>query len=50
MQTMIPVAAKGFMKKIQIASISKIMTCYLSLLVCKKYGIDSKKCQVKITL
>jgi D-alanyl-D-alanine carboxypeptidase len=47
--TMTPIAAKRLKKKIQIASISKVMTCYLSLLACKKYGIDPKKYSVRIT-
>lgn len=27
---------------IEVASLTKIMTCYLCLLVCKKYSVDSK--------
>lgn len=46
---MLPVAHKNFDKRIQIASISKIMTCYLTLLACKKYNVDMKKCQVRIS-
>ncbi len=40
LETMSPIAYKNFNKKIQIASISKVMTCYLCLLACKKYGIN----------
>lgn len=47
--TMLPVAHKNFDKRIQIASISKVMTCYLTLLACKKYNVDMKKCQVRIS-
>jgi D-alanyl-D-alanine carboxypeptidase len=50
LQTMTLIAAKNFNKRIQIASISKIMTCYLTLLACKKYQIDPKKKLVRITL
>ena len=48
-ETMTPIAAKNLNKKIQIASISKVMTCYLCLLACKKYGVDPKKYPVRIT-
>ena len=37
---MTPIAGNNIDISIEIASISKVMTCYLALLVCKKYGID----------
>lgn len=49
LETMTPIAYKNFNKKIEIASISKVMTCYLSLLACKKYKIDQKKYLVRVS-
>lgn len=49
LQTMSPIAHRKFKNKIEIASISKVMTCYLCLLACKKYGIDSKKYLVRVS-
>lgn len=46
---MTPIVYKKFYKKIQIASITKIMTCYFCLLTCKKYAIDYKKFTIRIS-
>jgi D-alanyl-D-alanine carboxypeptidase len=48
-QTLTPIAYRNFEKKIQIASISKVMTCYLTILACKKYQIDIKKYRVRVS-
>ena len=34
---------------IEIASLTKIMTCYLSLLICKKFGIDLDNYWVRVS-
>ena len=48
-QILTPIAYRNFEKKIQIASITKVMTCYLTILACKKYQIDIKKYRIRIS-
>lgn len=35
-------------ESIEIASLSKIMTCYLSILICKKYKVEMKCCTYRV--
>jgi len=48
-ETLTPIAYKNYKDGIQVASISKVMTCYLSLLICKKYEINWKTYYVRVT-
>ena len=48
-QTLTPIAGKNIDESIEIASLSKIMTCYLCLLVCKKYHIDIFAHQIRVS-
>jgi serine-type D-Ala-D-Ala carboxypeptidase (penicillin-binding protein 5/6) len=47
--TLTPIAGRSIDKSIEIASISKIMTCYLSLLICRKYNIDMYTHQMRVS-
>lgn len=42
-------AEKKSKESIEVASLTKIMTCYLCLLVCKKYGIDLKSYMTRVS-
>ena len=44
-----PIAGRNIDKSIEIASISKVMTCYLSLMICKKYSIDMQSHLVRVS-
>ena len=46
---MAPVAGRNIHTTIEIASISKVMTCYLTLLCCRKYNIDVYSYQARVT-
>ena len=35
-----PISGRNSNTQIEIASLTKIMTCYLCLLICKKYNVD----------
>lgn len=47
-ETLTPIAGKNIDSEIEIASLSKIMTCYLALLVCQKYGVDVFSYSVRV--
>ena len=34
---------------IEVASLTKIMTCYLCILVCRKYGVDPKLYKLRVS-
>ena len=38
--TLTPFYGKNLKQNIEIASISKVMTCYLTIMICKKYDIN----------
>jgi D-alanyl-D-alanine carboxypeptidase len=40
--------ARKSQQEIEIASLTKIMTCFLTLLICKKYEIDMTKCTYRV--
>lgn len=48
LQTLKPIVASREADTIEIASLSKIMTCYLSILICTKYKVDIKTCTYRV--
>lgn len=48
-ETLLPVASKRQEQMIEIASLSKIMTCYLTLLLCEKYVVDLYKHEIRVS-
>ena len=48
--TLTPIAGRSnYKQSMEIASISKVMTCYLTLLVCRKYGVNPYSHSVRVT-
>ena len=47
-ETLTPLAGRNTGSEMEIASLTKIMTCYLALLVCQKYGVDVYSHSVRV--